>query len=76
MHSAAARKTPNHEEDSMTVEKNVHYKCNVCGSEVVAVKEGDGTLVCCDQPMEKMTGRMTESLAKQIRDMIGKPGSP
>jgi desulfoferrodoxin-like iron-binding protein len=28
------------------------YKCNVCGNEVVVIKVGGGTLVCCEQDME------------------------
>ncbi len=30
------------------------YKCNVCGNIVEVVLSGDGELVCCGQPMEKM----------------------
>jgi superoxide reductase len=57
----------------MAVEKHAYYKCNVCGSAVVAVKEGEGTLVCCDQPMEKVEG---EDVAKHIERIMPKPGSP
>ena len=36
-------------------ETGENYKCNVCGM-VVEVKEaGGGELVCCDQPMEKIS---------------------
>ena len=27
------------------------YKCEVCGNIVEIIHEGDGELVCCDQPM-------------------------
>jgi len=27
------------------------YQCPVCGSEFIVTKAGDGTLVCCGQPM-------------------------
>jgi superoxide reductase len=27
------------------------YKCEVCGNIVTVLHAGDGTLVCCDQPM-------------------------
>lgn len=30
------------------------YHCNVCGNEVKVIKAGEGELVCCGQPMEKM----------------------
>jgi len=29
------------------------YRCRICGKEVVVVKSGGGTLVCCNEPMEK-----------------------
>ncbi len=28
------------------------YKCNVCGNIVVILDSGEGTLVCCDEPMQ------------------------
>ncbi len=27
------------------------YRCEVCGTDVLCVKAGDGTLVCCEQEM-------------------------
>ena len=30
------------------------YKCNICGNFVEVVLPGDGELVCCGQPMEKV----------------------
>lgn len=30
------------------------YKCNICGNFVEVVLPGEGELVCCSQPMEKM----------------------
>lgn len=32
------------------------YRCNVCGSEVAVITVGGGTLVCCDEDMEKIEG--------------------
>lgn len=32
------------------------YRCNVCGNEVVVTKVGGGELVCCEQPMERISG--------------------
>ncbi len=31
------------------------YKCNVCGNEVTVTKASGGELVCCEQPMEKLS---------------------
>ena len=30
------------------------YRCNVCGNEVTATLVGQGELVCCGKPMEKI----------------------
>ena len=32
------------------------YRCNVCGNEVTVTKAGGGELVCCNQPMERLSG--------------------
>jgi desulfoferrodoxin-like iron-binding protein len=32
------------------------YKCNICGNEVTVTSAGGGELVCCGQPMEKISG--------------------
>ena len=32
------------------------YRCNVCGNEVSVTKVGGGELVCCNQPMERVSG--------------------
>lgn len=29
------------------------YVCSLCGQEVKVIKEGVGTLVCCNQPMDE-----------------------
>lgn len=31
------------------------YKCEVCGNIIEALHTGDGTLVCCDEPMKLFT---------------------
>ena len=36
------------------------YKCNVCGKVVEVIKDGEGTLVCCNQEMEKLTEKYEE----------------
>ncbi len=28
------------------------YYCEVCGSEFIVTRKGDGTLTCCGQPMK------------------------
>jgi len=28
------------------------YQCNVCGSEFIVTRGGEGQLVCCGQPMQ------------------------
>jgi desulfoferrodoxin-like iron-binding protein len=33
-------------------EINQNYKCNVCGNLVKIFQAGQGTLICCGQPME------------------------
>ena len=33
------------------------YRCNICGNEVVVTRVGGGTLVCCDEDMEKYSKR-------------------
>lgn len=30
------------------------YRCNICGNLVVVEEAGGGTLVCCDENMEKV----------------------
>jgi len=35
-------------------EINQSYKCNICGNLVKIIQAGQGTLVCCGQPMELM----------------------
>ncbi len=30
------------------------YRCTVCGNEVVVTEVGGGTLVCCNEDMEKI----------------------
>ena len=41
----------------MAVEKaGEQYKCNICGNEVAVTKVGGGTLVCCGEDMELISG--------------------
>ncbi|MBM3947748.1 MAG: desulfoferrodoxin [SAR202 cluster bacterium] len=36
----------------MPSETGKRYVCTKCGSEFVATRGGDGTLTCCDQPVQ------------------------
>ncbi|MDD5566485.1 MAG: desulfoferrodoxin FeS4 iron-binding domain-containing protein [Candidatus Omnitrophica bacterium] len=39
----------------MAVEKvGESYRCSVCGNEVIVMKVGGGTLVCCGKNMDKI----------------------
>lgn len=39
----------------MAVEKvGEKYRCNICGNEVAVTTVGGGTLVCCDEEMQKI----------------------
>ena len=29
------------------------YQCSKCGTEMIVTKGGDGSLSCCDQPMQQ-----------------------
>ena len=46
------------------------YKCNVCGNFVEVVLNGEGELVCCGQPMEKIV------LKTQSEEMMGEKHVP
>jgi desulfoferrodoxin-like iron-binding protein len=40
----------------MAVEKlGEEYVCNICGNEVLVTKVGGGELVCCGEPMQKIS---------------------
>ncbi|BAL81365.1 desulfoferrodoxin [Caldisericum exile] len=41
------------------------YKCEICGNIVEVVHEGQGTLVCCGQPMTLIGEKISESEAGQ-----------
>jgi desulfoferrodoxin-like iron-binding protein len=39
----------------MSVEQvGEQYRCNICGNEVTVTRAGGGTLVCCEEEMEKV----------------------
>ncbi len=37
----------------MANETGKRYFCEVCGSEFIVTKGGDGTITCCDKPMAR-----------------------
>ena len=46
------------------------YKCHVCGNLIEVVLSGNGELVCCGQPMEKLVAQT------QVNEMIGEKHVP
>ncbi|MBI2865778.1 MAG: desulfoferrodoxin [Chloroflexi bacterium] len=36
-------------------ETGKRYSCTKCGSEILVTRGGEGTLLCCGQPMVKKT---------------------
>lgn len=37
------------------------FKCNICGNVVELLVSGGGTLVCCDEPMELLVPKTTDT---------------
>lgn len=48
------------------------YKCSLCGNMVEVVHGGDGELVCCGQPMKKMTENTTDAAKEKHVPVIEK----
>jgi superoxide reductase len=58
----------------MTQKKEI-YKCNFCGNIVEVVHAGVGELVCCGQPMEKMSEKnQEEGLTEKHLPVVGSNG--
>lgn len=53
-------------------ELNQVYKCNVCGNMVEVVHAGDGELVCCGQPMARMTENTVDASKEKHVPVIEK----
>ena len=49
----------------MVKEINEKYRCNVCGNEVMVTKVGGGTLVCCGEEMELISGGKKKSMLEE-----------
>ena len=48
------------------------YKCSVCGAEVEVIRGGDGTLVCCSQPMDLLAENTTDAAVEKHVPVIEK----
>ena len=46
-------------------EKMAVYKCNVCGNIVEVINAGNGDLVCCGVPMEKLKEKSNDETAQE-----------
>ena len=56
-------------------EKSGIYKCELCGNIVEVLIAGDGTLVCCDQPMKLMVENTVDAAKEKHVPVIEKiPG--
>ena len=58
----------------MTKVKQI-YRCNVCGNIAEVLHSGDGTLVCCGQPMVLQRENTVEAVSEKPADakaMVGK----
>ena len=52
--------------------RNEVYKCDVCGHIVAILHEGAGQLVCCGQPMTKMTENTVDAAVEKHVPVIEK----
>ena len=53
-------------------EKLEFYKCNICGNFIEVVLAGEGELVCCKEPMEKVSPKTQD---EEMRGEKHVPGS-
>lgn len=51
---------------------NQFYKCEICGNLVSVVEAGNGTLVCCGEPMTLMKVKTEESGNEKHKPIIEK----
>ena len=52
------------------------YKCEICGSEVLCTKAGEGTFICCEQEMKVQEPRPLPSWVPQIPPFYPATGLP
>ncbi len=50
------------------------YRCNSCGNMVMVLKEGQGELVCCGNPMELLSENSTDASQEKHIPVIEKQG--
>ncbi len=48
------------------------YKCEICGNIVEMIHEGDGELVCCNEPMKLFTENTTDAAKEKHVPVIEK----
>lgn len=51
---------------------NQIYKCAICGNIIEFLHEGNGTLMCCGQPMNLLTGNTTDGAIEKHLPVIEK----
>lgn len=51
------------------------YRCKKCGNIVAQIKNGGGTLTCCDEAMTRLVANTTEaSLEKHVPEVVREGG--
>lgn len=50
----------------------IFYRCEICGNIVVLIKNGGGTLTCCDQTMTKLEANITDGAKEKHVPLINK----
>ncbi|MBB5336915.1 desulfoferrodoxin [Pectinatus brassicae] len=52
----------------------VFYRCAKCGNIVAVMNNGGGTLVCCGEPMAKLTANTTDAAQEKHVPVVTKNG--
>jgi superoxide reductase len=56
----------------MMTKRSEIYKCSICGNVVEVVHEGPGQLVCCGQPMNRLTENTVDASKEKHLPVIEK----
>ena len=59
----------------MATEKLEIYKCAVCGNMVEMTQGGAGTLVCCNQPMDRIKENTTDAAQEKHVPVVTQSGN-
>lgn len=59
----------------MPYAKDQKWRCNVCKGEIIVSEDGEGTLVCCNQPMELVTSEAPKP-GEKIKEESSEPPKP